>query len=379
MGEQLMPLNLPSMSTLQTQTAAGFAARLSGADTTLRFGVLAIAAKIIAGGQFAGFRSQAWLSRQLLISSAEAPYLDRRLADYGLSRSPPTQAGGTATFTGTNGYAIPANAVLQDSTQKLNFATQAAGSISSGSVTLPVLSLGAGAAYNLAAGAPLTLTSAIAGINPTGNVTAAGLTGGNDQESDASFRARGLARIQDPPQGGAATDLWQWARNSGVPTRAWVYPRNDGPGTAAVTFVIDTRSNIVPLAGDLSTVQTYVEALAPVVGGYFFYAPAADPLSVTIHGMVPNDAATQAAVVAAIDALVATVPPGGAAFGDGVTIALQSTALFPKQVPGTLFASMIEAAIDSVGTIASYDLVSPASDVTYAPGHLPAPPSVTFT
>ena len=65
--------------------------------------------------------------------------------------------------------------------------------------------------------------------------------------------------------------------------------------------------------------------------------------------------------------------------GDGVTIALQSTALFPLQVPGTLFLSMIEAAIDSVGTIKSYDLVSPAADVTFASGHLPAQPSVTFT
>jgi uncharacterized phage protein gp47/JayE len=95
--------------------------------------------------------------------------------------------------------------------------------------------------------------------------------------------------------------------------------------------------------------------------------------------MSPNDSGTQALVVAALNALVATVPPGGATYGDGITVSLQATALFPKQVPGTLFLSMIEAAIDSVGTIVSYTLVTPASNVTFASGVIPSPPSVTFT
>ena len=379
MGKFLMPFSLPTAKTLQGNVANGFRARLPGADTTLRFGVLSVAAQLIAGGQYAGFRALGWMSRQLLISSAEAPYLDRRLADYGLSRNPATQAAGTATFTGTNGTPIPAGTPLQDSSQTLQFTTQALQNISAGTATIAVLSVGSGSAYNLAAGAPLTITSAIAGVNPQATVTSGGLTGGTDLESDASFRARGLARIQAPPQGGAGTDLWQWARNSGVPTRAWVYPKNSGPGTASITFVIDTRANIVPLAGDITAVTSYVLPLAPVIGGYYFYAPTADALSITIHGMVPNDAGTQARVVAALTALVATVPPGGAAVGDGVTIALQSTALFPLQVPGTLFLSMIEAAINSVGNISSYDLVTPAADVVFATGHLPAPPTVTFT
>ena len=42
-------------------------------------------------------------------------------------------------------------------------------------------------------------------------------------------------------------------------------------------------------------------------------------------------------------------------------------------------AVMIEAAIDTVTGIASYDLTLPAADVTFASGHLPAVPTVTFT
>ena len=73
------------------------------------------------------------------------------------------------------------------------------------------------------------------------------------------------------------------------------------------------------------------------------------------------------------------MPPGGASYGDGVTVALQTGALFPIQSPSTLYLSMIEAAIDTVTGIASYDLTLPAADVTFASGHLPAVPTVTFT
>lgn len=468
-----MSFALPSLSDLWSQVAAGFAARLAGADSTLRFGVIPTATKVIANGIYSGFRALGWLSRQLFISSAEAPYLDRRLADYGMSREPATLAAGNAIFSGQPGIPVPSATLLNSSDGAQGYTTQAAGTVyaisasastttsgsntgngtigalivfaaavtgtyrvnmtsstafnvlspsstligtgtvgtaftsgqigltvtaggtpfavndgfsvvvagtgANGSVTVPVLARVAGSAGNQNAGAPLTIAAAIAGVNPTANADSAGLTGGTDIESDASFRARGLARIQAPPQGGAGTDFWQWARNSGVPTRAWVYPLGSGIGTCQVGFVIDTRSNNIPLSGDIATVQAYIDEVAPVIGEYTVFAPTPQALSITIHGMLPGDAATQAAVVEQLNALVATVPPGGATYGDGVTIPLQSTALFPKQVPGKLYLSMIEAAIDAVGTIQSYDLTLPSSDVTFATGVIPAAPSVTFT
>jgi uncharacterized phage protein gp47/JayE len=374
-----MPLSLPALSDLRAQFRGNFAARVPGFDQTLRRSVTGVFSDMLAGAVYLCCRALGWVSRQLFFDSAEAPYLDRKAADYGIVRAAAVLAGGNCIFTGTATTPIPAGTTVQTTDQTLQFTTQAAGTIATGgTVSVPIVCTTAGAAGNLAAGAVLNLVSAISGVQPQAAVDGNGLSGGTDAQSDASLRSQSLARIQEPPQGGAATDFWQWAKNSGIPTRAWVFPLNRGAGSCDVTFTIDTRVNPVPLAADLAAVQSYIAALSPVIGSYQVFAPTADALAITIRGLNPGDTATKAAVQAALMALVATVPPGGASCGDGITQPVQTGALFPTQVPGMLYLSMIQAAIDSAADIQSYDLVAPSADVAFAAGHLPAPPVVTF-
>lgn len=374
-----MPLSIPTLADLRAQNRANFAARIPGFDVTLPASVIGVIADVLAAGQFAAYRALGYVARQLFVDSAESPYLDRKGSEYGLTRAQATAATGSVTLTSTQTVNVPAGTLLQSSDQTQQYATTAAVTGLLGSGTVGVVAQTAGSAGNQAASAPLTLMIAIAGLSPIAPVTSAGLTGGTDLESNASLRARILARQQQPPQGGAGADFWQWARNSGVPTRAWAFPLNRGPGTCDVTFVIDTRSDNIPTSGDIAVVQAAIDAAAPVIGDYVVYAPTADPLAITIHGLVPNTAAQQAAVTAQLVALAASVPPGGAVYGDGVTEPLTTGALFPKQAPGTLFLSQIEAAIEAAGGVQSYDLVAPSADVTYAAGHLPAVPTVAFT
>ena len=260
-----MPLSIPSLATLRAQTRAAFAARLPGADTTLPQAVIPKIADCIAFPLYAAYRVLVWVSAQLFIASASLPYLIRRLAEYGLTQIQPTAAAGNVTFSGTNGVEIPVNTPLQNSDGSQQFLTTASGTIASGTATIAVAAVTPGSAGNAAANAPLTITTAIAGVSPTAVVASGGLTGGTDLESQADFVVRGLARIQTPPQGGAATDFWQWAKNSGVPTRAWVYPLGSGAGTANIVFVIDTRTNNIPLTGDITTVQNYINGVMPVI------------------------------------------------------------------------------------------------------------------
>ena len=375
-----MPLSIPTRASLQQQILADIQARVPGADTTLRRSTLVIMAYVWAGSLWLAYRFIVWLSKQLFIWSCESDYLDRKVNVYGITRTAASSAAGGAIFAGTPGLVIPLGTVVQTSDASQQFITQAAGTIAvGGTVDVSVLASTPGAAGNLVAGAPLILTTAIAGVQPAAAVDGSGFSGGIDQEADAALRTRGLARIQQPPQGGAGTDFWAWARASGIPTRAWVFPLNRGPGTCDVTFTIDTRENPIPLSADLTAVLNYIEPLAPVIGDYECFAPVADTQAVTIANMTPSGSDTQALVTAALVALYASVPPGGATYGDGVTEPLTNGALFPVQTPGKLYISQIEAAIESVGTIISYDLTAPASDVTFATGHLPAAPTVTYT
>ncbi|MDT7952832.1 MAG: baseplate J/gp47 family protein [Acetobacteraceae bacterium] len=366
-----MPLVLPTRDGLRTQIAAQIAARIPGADTSLARSLLGIVANVVAGALWLQYRAIAWLARQLFVDSAEAPYLDRRLAPYAVTRLGATPAAGTAIFAGTPGIAIPAGAGVQTSDGSVQYATQAAATIGAGgTVSAAILAATPGSAGNAVAGAPLALSVAIAGVQPTATVDSAGLTGGADIESDAALRARGEARLRAPPQGGAASDYLAWAKLTPGVTRAWVYPLNRGAGTVDVALTMDGRASNIPLAADLAAVQAVLNARKPVTADCVAFAPTGDPLAITIHAMVPSDAATRAAVTAQLAALACSVPPGGATIGDGVSAAAPG---------GTLYLSQIEAAIQAAGTVQSFDLVAPAADVAFATGHLLAVPSVSFT
>lgn len=374
-----MPLSIPTLSDLRTQARANFAARLPGADTMLRRAVVTVLADVCAYPLYAAYRALVWVSKQTFVDSAEAPYLDRRGAEFALAREQAVASVLTVNAVFTQAATIPAATLLQSSDLTQTYAVASAiTATGAGTVAGSVTAQTAGSAANQSTGALLTLMTAIAGVQPTLQVTGTTTTG-TDLESDASLRARILARMQNPPQGGAGSDFWQWARNSGVPTRAWVYPENSGIGTCDITFVIDTRSNNIPLSGDIATVQAAINAAKPVIGSSTVFAPTADALSITVHGLNPNTSAMQAAIVAQLDALAASVPPGGATYGDGVTEALTTGALFPLQTPGKLFLSQIEAAIEAAGGVISYDLTAPTADVAFAAGHIPAAPTVAFT
>ncbi|MDE1905020.1 MAG: baseplate J/gp47 family protein [Rhodospirillales bacterium] len=370
-----MPLSIPSLDDLRAQVRGGFAARLPGADVTFRRAVVRIAADVFAGALWLGYRSLLWISRQIFIATAEGSYLDTRMAPYNFPRLGATFAAGNAIFTGIAATPIPAGTQLSAGAGSVLYATQAAAVVGAGgTVSVPIEALTAGSAGNADAGALLTVATAIAGVQAQAAADGAGLNGGTDAETDAAYRARAIARVSQPPQGGAGTDYLAWAKTVAGVTRAWVYPLNRGPGTVDVTFVLDGRTNNIPLSADLAAVQAVLTAQAPVQvasgGNTVAYAPVADALAVTVHAMVPNDSGTQAAVTAQIAALARTVAPGGATIGDGVSTAAPG---------GTLYLSQIEGAILAAGTVTHFDLIEPAADVTFAVGHLPATPTVTFT
>ncbi len=385
-----MPLGIPSFSDLRAQAVANLAARVPGADTSLARATLPVLGNVVGAVAWAAYRALAWVSKQFFVASAEAPYLDRRLGEVNLPRIQATTAAGNVVFSGAASTPIPLATLVATADGMQTYATTSAAVVGSGgTISVPVLAQVAGSAGNQAAAAVLTVVTAIASVQATATVDTNGITGGADAETDAAYRVRGLARLGQPPQGGAASDFLAWAKASGVPTRAWVLPLNRGPGTVDVAFTVDSRANNIPLAADVTAVQNAVNAAKPVIADCVVFAPTSDALAITVHGLVGGAGITlsalQASVTAQLQALVATVPIGGpstgstAISGDGVSAPLPPGALFPVQTPGTLFLSQIEAAIDAADGVISFDLTAPAADVTFATGHIPAAPTITFT
>jgi uncharacterized phage protein gp47/JayE len=365
-----MSFTIPTLAALRQQCRTFFAARLKGADPTLRVSNLNVSADSTAGAVWLQWQYLVQLAGWLLPDTLKTAFQERWASIFGLRRLAGAAAAGNVIFTGLVNTAVPAGFVVQTTDQTQSYATTSAGTIGASlSLSLPALAQTAGSAGNLPAFAPLTPVLAIAGLAAVAQTDGSGFTGGTDAESNPALRTRLLARIANPPQGGAASDYLLWAALSAGVTRAWVYPLYQGPGSVGVTCVYDDRADIFPLAADLATVQASLDALAPVTAVVIVWGLAPYRVAVSIGNLVPNTSAVQAAIQASLAALFAASTPLGASLGPGVTT---------KAAAGTVPLEAISAAIAASPGVQSFDLLSPTADVVAAAGMMPALGAVTI-
>lgn len=233
-----------------------------------------------------------YISRQILVSTADTENLERHASEWGILRKSASPASGLVQFTGTNGSIIPAGAAVKrsdDVEYTVDNDILITAGIGSGFVTAGTLHWGT--IGNASSVLKLTLMSPIAGVNSEGTVQAPGLVSGSDVESDDALRLRIIARIQQPPHGGAVHDYIAWALSVPGVTRAWCYPEQLGDGTVSVTFVMDNKiGSIIPALQDVADVAAYIETVRPATADVTVFAPAPEPVDFSIT-LEPNSAA----------------------------------------------------------------------------------------
>lgn len=354
-----MPFSRPTLKTLIDRAIADINARLPDADARLPFSNLNVLAHVQGAGVHGLYGFLDWIAKQVFPDTAETEALERWASIWGVTRKAAAPATGTVTLTGTSGAVVPAGTLLQrpDGQQ---YQITADAPIVGGTVNASVVAVMAGLATSAAAGISMNLVSPVVGVNTAAVVTAAGLTGGSDTETDAALRARLLARIQIPPHGGASADYVTWALEVSGVTRAWVSPAELGLGTVTVRFVRDNDgagSAIIPDAAEVAAVQTYIDARRPVTAQVTVVAPNPVPLNFNIQGLTPNTAAVQAAVQAELqDLLLREAFPGG-----------------------TILLSHIRAAISSALGETDYALIAPAANVTNTTGNMSTMGTITWS
>jgi|CXWL01.1.fsa_nt_gi uncharacterized phage protein gp47/JayE len=306
-----MPFARPTLQQLIERAASDIEARLPGTDARLRRSNLDVLSRVHSGAAHGLYGHLNFLSLQIIIDTAEEGYLDRWAGVWGVARLAAVKATGDVTVTGTNGVTVPAGTTLQRS-DGAEYTTDADATIALGTATAVVTASVAGLDGNTAAASQLTFSSPIAGINGNALVAAGGLNQGADEETDDSLRARLLDRIQRPPHGGADFDYVKWAKEVAGVTRAWVYRQELGVGTVTVRFVRDDDAGgLIPDAGEVTAVQTYIDDRRPVTAQVTVVAPVAVPQNFTI-ALTPNSVAAKAAVTAELqDLLLREAEPGG--------------------------------------------------------------------
>jgi uncharacterized phage protein gp47/JayE len=351
-----MPFDRPTLQQLIDRAEADFDSRLPGGDARLRNSNLNVLARTNAGAAHGLHGHLAWLSDQLMVDTAEAEYLARYAAIWGLSRLAATYASGNVTVTGANGSIIPAGVLLKRA-DGVEYETSAEATITGGSATVPVVARVAAAAGNTAAGISLSFISPVAGVNAQGVTAAGGLANGTDEEIDDALRERLLDRIRRPPHGGAEFDYEKWAREaSSAVTRAWVFPGELGLGTVTVRFMMDdTYDDGVPEPADVTLVQSFIDARRPVTAAVTVVAPVAVPLNLSIN-LTPNSSAVKAAIEAELrDLLRREAEPGG-----------------------TILKSHLEEAISIAAGEADHVMTVPNANVTHTTGQIAVLGAITW-
>ena len=341
-----MPFLRPNLAEIKARTEADVASRL-GLGALLRRSFLKVFARVAAGAAYLLHGHLDWVARQAMVDTAETEHLDRQSAIWGVVRKAATYAEGAVIFVGADGVTVPGGTLVQR-TDGVRYATTSDALISAGSATVEIAAVLAGEAANEVEAVELSLVSPIAGVQATAAITAGGLAGGADPESDEDLRARLLLRIQQPPHGGASFDYVAWALEVTGVTRAWVMPNWMGAGTVGVTFVLDAEpGGIFPPTEKVLEVADYLEERRPVTAEVVVFAPVAKNLSPTIQ-LVPNNAGARAAVEASIDSL-----------------------LKREAVPGgTLYLSRLREAISIAAGESNHTLVAPTADVVSAANEL---------
>jgi len=360
-----MPYTRPTLSEQRQLARADFQLHLAEADALLRQSNVRVLADVQAGLIHGLLDYLAWIVEQILPDTAQGVYLLRWASIFFIERKAAAKASGAAVFTGIDGSVIDAGTPLQ-AADGTAFITSEAGAIAGGSAEITIEAALEGAAGNLDAGVKLQLSEAVAGVDAEAEVAAGGTVGGADEEPLIELRERFLARLREPPQGGAAHDYVAWAREVAGVTRAWVYKGEMGAGTVTVRFMMDdvrAAQNGIPqgdgapdYSGDLALVFDHIEEARPVPADLYVAAPVAVPLNITIGDLNPDTPAVRAAIEAEVkDLLRRDAVPGG-----------------------TIYLSRLIEAISVAAGESSHTLTAPAANVAHGTGEIAVPGAFTY-
>lgn len=295
-----MAFDRPTLAQLITRVEGDLKSGL-GLVTILRRSFLGVIARVLAGLSHLLFGFLKYIEAQAFPDTAEAEFLERWASIWGVQRNLATFAQFTCDVTGTAGVIIPAGRVYRRS-DGAEYTVDSEVTLTGSGDTIQLTAVAAGKASEVEIGNTISILSPIAGLNSNATVSSIQIEP-EDTESDDSFRARLIDRIQNPPSGGAANDYLQWALAVPGITRAWIGPQALGPGTVQVFVVSDDEDPITPSPAKLTEVFDYIEARRPVTANVTVVAPVLLPLDMTIE-LKPNTAAVQEQVTLELEDLL---------------------------------------------------------------------------
>jgi uncharacterized phage protein gp47/JayE len=348
----------PSRTQIRDRILNDLKAGMDGVDAFLRRSFTYVYGVSISGLIHGMYGYLDWIARQVFPDTAEVENMERIGSFWKITRKAAVKATGTVTFQGVDDSHVGIGTKLQ-SGDGIAYETTAEGTISGGTLTLPIAAVEPGKAGNLGSNTSLIFISPIEGVQAV--ATSGIISGGTDTESDEDLQERVLTRMRKPPHGGADFDYVAWAKEVSGVTRAWA--KNIGPGSVRVRFMMDdTYSDGIPQAGDVSNVLAYIQSVRPLgIKALSVMAPVPVSLNFSIllkdsDGNTVTDSTVRANVEAELRDLIRREAEPG------------------KKM---LLSKIREAISTAIGEY-DHNITLPAGDVTYAAGEIAVMGAITW-
>ncbi len=191
--------------------------------------------------------------------TAVGDYLDRKVAEQGITRKQATFAKGTVRISGDVGAVVQQGAKVASGDTL--FAVDEEVVISeTGYVDVPATCIVAGAKGNVAIGQINRFPATLQKLTEATNITV--FTGGYDEEADSELLERYLEKVSRPNVSGNKYHYIEWAKEVSGVGEASIIPLWNGPGTVKVV-IVDSLNQ--PATSDLiAAVSEHIEELRPI-------------------------------------------------------------------------------------------------------------------
>ncbi len=191
--------------------------------------------------------------------TAKGEFLDKIVAEVGMSRREATKAHGQLTITGVQGTIVPRGALF--ASDNLIFETINETEISETNKAIVfILAKESGKKYNLPAGSINNMSVTIQGVEKVINEQET--TGGYDIETDEELRTRFLIKVREPVTSGNVFHYRKWALEVAGVGDVKVFPLWNGNGTVKV-IIVDNNRDVAPQEL-LKKVKVYIDSVRPI-------------------------------------------------------------------------------------------------------------------
>jgi len=239
----MQPFDTPTVQNIYDTIIADYESRTGETVPLLKKAAIKFLAFAFAGVVVLLWRYGAWQYLQIFVQTADLDALKLWGAQVGIDYQVGDTAVLTGSVTGATASIITTEASYLSPDNGIVYKVQANAPVSGGNATITVAALQTGSIGNLDNGSIINLTNPLTGVPETATI-ASTVTIGSDDESTKAYRARVLAAYSNPPQGGSASDYFQWSTEVTeivdayvyviTPGQVRVYPVKDGSGTDRV-------------------------------------------------------------------------------------------------------------------------------------------------